>query len=199
MSLDGRVGNILPGNIIVTSPNSNFLFSPMLQPNERQVRLRKDNHFGQHDPLFFPQPFVPSQAHLALIRAPSADTSHKWALAWKLPTESDFEPVDVDCIAKGLGLLTNTLYSDLAALAGIVRGRLASCKEYTRDDPDVYLLFASLQIQRLLDQLKVVSPLKDIFLRVAVLQRNILELDARIRFFNPDWQQRFRDAKKRAK
>ncbi|KAJ3736828.1 hypothetical protein DFJ43DRAFT_1149938 [Lentinula guzmanii] len=178
--LDGRVGNILPGNIIVTSPNSNFLFSPMLQPNERR-------------------PFVPSHAHLALIRTPSTDTNDKWAPAWKLPKESDFEPVDVDCIAKGLGLLTNTLYSDLAALAGIVRGRLASCKEYTRDEPDPYLLLASLQIQRLLDQLKVVSPLKDIFLRVAVLQRNILELDARIRFFNSDWQQRFRDAKKRAK
>ncbi|KAJ3779433.1 hypothetical protein GGU10DRAFT_338030, partial [Lentinula aff. detonsa] len=128
MSLDGRVGNILPGNIIVTSPNSNFLFSPMLQPNERRVRLRKDNHFGQHDPLFCPQPFVPSQAHLALIRAPSADTSHKWALAWKLPTESDFEPVDVDCIAKGLGLLTNTLYSDLAALAGIIQRLLDQLK-----------------------------------------------------------------------
>lgn len=54
------------------------------------IRLRRDFHYGEHDPLFMPQPFDESTPHLMCIWFPgSGDNS----IFWTLLTEDLFEPI----------------------------------------------------------------------------------------------------------
>ncbi|KAJ3832416.1 hypothetical protein F5878DRAFT_496897, partial [Lentinula raphanica] len=87
-SFDGRVGTILENDYLVSSPNTNVLFDPPLL--SRRVRLRRDLHFSHDDPLFYPQPFDEHRPHLPLIRAPSTDPNHPFAIAWTIPLDEHF-------------------------------------------------------------------------------------------------------------
>ncbi|KAF9064977.1 hypothetical protein BDP27DRAFT_1425270 [Rhodocollybia butyracea] len=58
----------------------------------QHIRLQRHFNFGEHDPIFMPQPFDLCVTHLALIRKPSLEGEHK--ILWALPDKSEFEPID---------------------------------------------------------------------------------------------------------
>ncbi|KAJ3833072.1 hypothetical protein F5878DRAFT_665976 [Lentinula raphanica] len=90
-SYNGRVGCVYSAsNIFLTSPNSNVLPEPIW--GTQDVRLRKQLHFGEHDPNFNPQFFSSSRPYLPLIRIPDLDDYLK--ILWYFPSEADFEPID---------------------------------------------------------------------------------------------------------
>ncbi|KAJ3816185.1 hypothetical protein F5880DRAFT_1441561, partial [Lentinula raphanica] len=86
-SYNGRVGCVYSAsNIFLTSPNSNVLPEPIW--GTQDVRLRKQLHFGEHDPNFNPQFFSSSRPYLPLIRIPDLDDYLK--ILWYFPSEADF-------------------------------------------------------------------------------------------------------------
>ncbi|KAJ3964202.1 hypothetical protein EV361DRAFT_967428 [Lentinula raphanica] len=113
-SFDGRVGAILENDVLVSSPNSDVLFYPPL--SSRCVRLRRDLHFFHDDPLFYPQPFDELQPHLPLIRAPSTDPNHPFAVAWRIPSDEHFD-VGAGDMLYDAGILDNHFYLRLKSLA----------------------------------------------------------------------------------
>lgn len=81
------------------------LTEPLLGVQE--IRLRRDLHYGEHDPLFVPQVYHPSTPHLICI--PLAGTTDS-NIMWFLPSEDDFEPIDGHKLSTiPLGLLRHTL------------------------------------------------------------------------------------------
>ncbi|KIK56377.1 hypothetical protein GYMLUDRAFT_119833, partial [Collybiopsis luxurians FD-317 M1] len=113
-SYDGRVGNILPGDILVTSPNVTYLYKPTLMS---RVRWRQQLHFGPDDPLYLPQPFNKAVPHLVLIMPPCYDVEDKFHYAWQKLTEAHFVPEDTCSCAMGLGRLEPQFQKGLKALA----------------------------------------------------------------------------------
>ncbi|KIK61485.1 hypothetical protein GYMLUDRAFT_166567, partial [Collybiopsis luxurians FD-317 M1] len=127
-SYDGRVGNILPGNILVTSPNVPYLYKPRLMC---RVRWRQGLHFGPDDPLFLPQPFNKAVPHLALIMPPSCDPQDKYYYAWARPTKAEFVPDDICPGEVGLGRLESQFHKGLKSLA---KQLLKQIPENTKDN-----------------------------------------------------------------
>ncbi|KAJ3970823.1 hypothetical protein EV361DRAFT_992937 [Lentinula raphanica] len=177
---DGRVGVILPNNYLISSPNSDVLFEPPL--SSRRVRLRRDLHFSHDDPLFYPQPFNELLPHLTLIRAPSPDPNHPFAAAWMKPLEIELD-VDNGGMLYDAGVLDTGFYLRIKSLANHVLQAVPS----NLNDMDPYLTQGALQVNRMLQALLMAAPRKMINLRVALLQRNILELDAHIRYRSQSW------------
>ncbi|KAF9041866.1 hypothetical protein BDP27DRAFT_1244483, partial [Rhodocollybia butyracea] len=97
---DGRVGSILEGDMLLTSPNMACLYQPPL--NMCRVRQRRDRHFGPDDPIFYPQPFSFPLGHLSLIRTPRLSPEENLYYAWVLPTSADFvaSTLGADCVGK---------------------------------------------------------------------------------------------------
>ncbi|KAK1233985.1 hypothetical protein PQX77_002825 [Marasmius sp. AFHP31] len=148
-----------------------------------RVRYRKKLHFGQDDPLFHPQPFNRSIAHLALIPLPSCDPNHKLRHAWVIPTADDFEPRAALDICPGLGKLALSLRSSFEFM---VVDALERSKEHK---DDFYICNQSMQLRFLLGRLDTQwATQSDTFLRFATAQRQFLELVARL-----DWIHNYRD------
>lgn len=83
----------------------NTLTEPLLGIQE--IRLRRDLHYGEHDPLLMPQLFNSINPHLTCIPLPSAADN---TIMWRLPSEDDFEPIDGHKLsAVPLGLFNQTL------------------------------------------------------------------------------------------
>ncbi|KAJ3778110.1 hypothetical protein FB446DRAFT_798333 [Lentinula raphanica] len=175
---DGRTGAILPNNYLISSPNSNVLFGPPL--SSRRIRLRRHFHFSHDDPLFYPQPFNDLHPHLSLIRAPSADPNHPFAAAWLIPSDEDFYVEASDMLHNAV-ILENEFYSRIKSLADPVLNDIPS------NTSDAFLVHGALQVNRMLSLLQVAASRENILLRVAFLQRSILELDARIQYRSQDW------------
>ncbi|THU88211.1 hypothetical protein K435DRAFT_866499 [Dendrothele bispora CBS 962.96] len=157
-AFDSQVGAVI-GNAgyVVTSPNTDLIYSPCFGPCT--TRMRRDYHFGTDDPLYFPQPFNMTIGHLALIPAPSTSSFHNDALAWYRPKPSDFIPHSgMPC--SGLGLLGPDLISRFGAKTNA--------------------LIASSAVERL----HVVSTQDECLLLVACIQRQYLELYARMEWLD---------------
>lgn len=99
-SYEGLVGCCYPQyGVYVTSPNMETLPHPPLLGIHR-IRLRKQLHYGEHDSCYVPQPFNVYAPHLALIPFPGSETLFAGDLtlssqiAWALPCESEFQPLD---------------------------------------------------------------------------------------------------------
>jgi hypothetical protein len=58
----------------------------------QNIRLRKELHYGEHDPCFSPQPFHEETPHLPLIPFPGSSEGATDVL-WVIPSEDDFEPI----------------------------------------------------------------------------------------------------------
>ncbi|KAK1224724.1 hypothetical protein PQX77_012356 [Marasmius sp. AFHP31] len=180
-SFEGRVGNAYLGNVLVTSPNMDVLYTPPI--NECRVRLRKALHFGQDDPLFHPQPFNRPIAHLAIVRTPSPDPDHRLSAAWVRPTSEDFEQRAALDVCEGLGRLSRALYWRFHAMASEILDRSAS----KREDP--YVSTQSTQLRSLLERLESQWATESVtFLRFTSAQRQCLELLARL-----DWIEGYRE------
>ncbi|KAL0565908.1 hypothetical protein V5O48_016111 [Marasmius crinis-equi] len=181
-SFEGQVGNAYPGDVIVTSPNSQVLYAPPL--NNCRVRLRDDLHYGQDDPLFHPQPFHRPIAHLAVLPLPSSDPGHPLYTAWVRPTAQQFEERTAVDICPGMGRLSRSLYWAFHSLASDVLVKAS------RNSDDVYVKSLSMELSALLGRLESQWATKDVtFLRFAHAQRQYLELTARF-----SWVERFRNA-----
>lgn len=88
----------------------NMLTEPLLGIQE--IRLRRDLHYGEHDPLLMPQLYNSSIPHLSCIPLASAADN---TIMWRLPSEDDFEPIDGHKLsAIPLGLFTKTLVGHLS-------------------------------------------------------------------------------------
>ncbi|KAJ3964176.1 hypothetical protein EV361DRAFT_980183, partial [Lentinula raphanica] len=174
-AFDGKVGSLLENNYLVTSPNTEILFDPPTP--SRCVRLRRHLHFSHDDPLFYPQPYNEQYPHLPFIRVPSADANHRFAIAWVQPSDDHFDDSAEDILAGG-GILNNDFYLRLKGLAEFILNDMTSLTTKS----DVYVQQGALQISRMLELLQIAAFKEDIFFRIAFLQRNMLELDARIRY-----------------
>ncbi|KAJ3820003.1 hypothetical protein F5880DRAFT_1615961 [Lentinula raphanica] len=177
---DGRVGAILPNNHLISSPNCDVLFEPPL--SKRYVRLRRNLHFFNDDPLYYPQPFNHVLPHLPLIRAPSPDPEHPFAAAWINPWDVKFD-VDGVGMLYDAGILDNNFYLRIKSLADDVLKTSPSVNK----DQDTYLIQGALQVNRMLQFLHMAAPRDTMCMRIAFLQRNILKLDARIRYRSQSW------------
>ncbi|KAJ3709802.1 hypothetical protein C8R42DRAFT_649204 [Lentinula raphanica] len=102
--------------------------------------------------------------------------------AWLIPSAEDFDAEASDFLYNAV-VLDTTVYLRLKALADDVL-KTINLSEF-QSDP--YLTQGSLQVDRMLSLLQVAAPREDILLRVAFLQRSILELDARIQYRSQDW------------
>ncbi|THU81466.1 hypothetical protein K435DRAFT_559003, partial [Dendrothele bispora CBS 962.96] len=127
-SFEGLCGNII-SDILVTSPNMPVLYAPPL--NACSVRMRRYMHFGRDDPIYYPQPFNWSSAHLAVIRLPvPEDSSEPFSVAWEAPNDRYFVPgSDTFCV--GLGVLEKGVLAQLVNLSKDVLGSLP--ERYTQD------------------------------------------------------------------
>ncbi len=95
---DGLIAHKYPEHkVFVTSPNMDCLTEPLL--GEQTVRLKKQLHYGVHDPLLFAQPFSSRTPHLCLIRYPGG-THFDTTIFWDIPPEDKSE------LANGHQLLT---------------------------------------------------------------------------------------------
>ena len=96
---DGKYGQILDhGQHFMYTLDANYLPSPPLQGC--MLQLRRDCHFGQDDPVLWPQPFVRSYPHYAVIRRRPEDPNHELARWWWLPDRSH-----VEFLSSTIGLL----------------------------------------------------------------------------------------------
>ncbi|KAJ3765408.1 hypothetical protein FB446DRAFT_709481 [Lentinula raphanica] len=182
-AFDGKVGALLENDHLVTSPNSQFLFEPPSTP--RRVRLRRSFHFSHDDPLFYPQPFNVHYPHLPLIRAPSVDANHPFAVAWVTPSNELYD-TDAGDILRNRGLLQHEFYLRIKRLALYILEQLPSASE--KSPKDVYLSQGATQVRQMLELLQLSAPREVMFLRVTFLQRNLLELDARLRYIRMQFQ-----------
>ncbi|KAG7090327.1 hypothetical protein E1B28_011923 [Marasmius oreades] len=179
-SFEGRVGNAYPGDVIVTTPNMDYLYAPPI--NERRVRLRKDLHFGEDDPLLFPQPFNRNIAHLSVIQLPSTDKQNPHYAAWARPQITDFEERATLDICTGMGRLYRGFYWAFDTMASRVLERAESKKE------DRYVTSQSTHLRQLMERLESQWATRMVtFQRFALAQRHYLELLARL-----DWIDKFR-------
>ncbi|KAK1217024.1 hypothetical protein PQX77_020330 [Marasmius sp. AFHP31] len=170
-SFDGRVGNVWPNDVLVTSPNMDLLYKP--PTGLCRVRLRRDNHFGPDDPLHHPQPFDRRNAHLAVLRVKGNCADNPLLeTAWLIPTTTDF----VECPScGGLGRLDLRIREKFTSLCRDVIAKFPS----TAHSEDGLVGEGTIQLNRLLDRLDAPASLKETFLRFACAQRQVLELLAR--------------------
>lgn len=101
-SYEGKVGYFDEAEqMFVTSPNCAHIELPPSPHSVHSVSMLADRHFGIYDPLYHPQPFDYSVAHLALIRHPS-NLQHTDDVLWFLPTDSFFDRVRMGDASAGL-------------------------------------------------------------------------------------------------
>ncbi|KAJ3718784.1 hypothetical protein C8R42DRAFT_643851 [Lentinula raphanica] len=199
-SYNGRVGCIYSeSNIFLTSPNSDVLPEPVW--GIQDVRLRKQLHFGQHDPDFNPQFFSMSRAYLALIRIP--DLNDYLNILWHLPSEVDFEPIDgfklaavpigrfpkIQLDALEHALVTIYTRIDDAKFASSSSSSVASTTSSLRSHPKIKEYQG--RIRYLLSQLSTAAaPYSESLMIWCICQRNLLQMDAFITwmlFIEPSW------------
>ncbi|KAK7442012.1 hypothetical protein VKT23_016289 [Stygiomarasmius scandens] len=178
---DGRVGAVISTTgYVVTSPNMDLLYSPGF--GTCATRMRRDYHFGTDDPLYFPQPFNIAVGHLAIIPAPSPDSFHNQALAWYRPKPSDFLQHDPNLPFHGLEKLSRELITRFETMANrLVNSALERAPTVKNDR---YVRDGRASLQRLVERLQLVSTRDECLLLVACLQRQYLELYARLEWLD---------------
>ncbi|KAK7453980.1 hypothetical protein VKT23_011492 [Stygiomarasmius scandens] len=140
--------------------------------------MRRDLHFGKDDPLYFPQPFHSPIGHLAIIPVPSTYPDHDLALAWYQPSESrDFI---VHHSSSELGLLKPELTQLVQQFVQRLVKDIIQCPNEVRNDSSILLGRDS--INRLSERLELPPPREEMFLRLACVQRQYLELYARYKW-----------------
>ncbi|KAF9066103.1 hypothetical protein BDP27DRAFT_1424242 [Rhodocollybia butyracea] len=156
------------------SPNVNYLYAPPL--NMSQVRLRRERHFGRDDPLYHPQPFLLSTPHLALIITPQVDIQNKFYPAWIVPRNEHFVKRDTSSPRTDMGVVIEDFAKLLITMAESV---LKNIHDDARTDKFVTEGAWGLQLE--LSRLEVPATLEQCLLRIRIIQRHVLELDARVR------------------
>lgn len=133
---------MFPGDMLVTSPNTDIIFTPPL--NTCKVRFRKALNFGMDDPIYYPQPaFEARIGHLALIPRPSHLHTNPLFLAWFRPNERiDLTRVSCSDVFVGLVMLDKQLVD---TFSDVCNRTLAKIPQTQKDDP--YLAVYSTQLK----------------------------------------------------
>ncbi|KAJ3816452.1 hypothetical protein F5880DRAFT_1512651, partial [Lentinula raphanica] len=205
-SYNGTVGRVYEDlHRYITSPNSSYLPDPLIGP--QTIRMRKDLHYGQHDPLLMPQPFSLKTPHLPLIRRP--DSTSDLNILCARPEEHQFDAIDgFKLAAQPIGHLLGPMVDALEHAYFKIIERMASwalapapSTSYTsssstpplssRSDPQVKSYRG--QVSYLLGHLRTIpSSFLETRMIFAMCQRCCLELDARITWVQsvaPSWGQ----------
>ncbi|KAF9026989.1 hypothetical protein BDP27DRAFT_1376103 [Rhodocollybia butyracea] len=193
----GLIGREYPERkMFITSPNSYHL------PDEiwghQQVRLRRNYHYGEHDPLLMPQYLDPRVIYLSLIRLPDAEPP--FHILWRRPEEDEFEVMDGFKLAElPIGRLQKEFVEALERayhqLYHSVNDARPSSSSDTPATPslrsDSKFKDYCGRIRFLLAHLTTaVLPFSEALMCSCVCQRNILEMDAYITwmlYVKPTW------------
>ncbi|KAL0573802.1 hypothetical protein V5O48_008147 [Marasmius crinis-equi] len=180
----GIVGAVFDEHgVFVTSPNLEFIPPPL--QGSRSIRMRKDWHFGEEDPVYFPQPFSTRVGHLACIPNPSTDISNPHRIAWQVPSAGDFIPFSPSSTAQGLGLISNQLASKMKAAADAAVYRVyLEAKDSTTETvesfkKDLFLRNYTFSLKYLCARLQSPASLQEVFMTFSLCQHVYLELVAR--------------------
>ncbi|KAG7096821.1 hypothetical protein E1B28_004230 [Marasmius oreades] len=181
-SHEGQVGAIYEKErVFVTMPNAEVIFDPLR--GVRSVHLRKNNHFGLEDPLYFPQPFSLAHPHLAFIPLPSTDHAGIFFLCWCLPTHNDFEwvnPEDESGSSTGLGRFKKDLLVKLHDTVSRLNNHLARMDtSHSCLTQDKYMKNYDCSLPWLLAQLNCPCSFTRALRTFGLIQRICLECDGR--------------------
>lgn len=168
---------------------------PHLFLGVQNVRLRRELHYGEHDPCLAPQPFDLSTAHLTVIRFPGSAPSTATpgdgytTILWARPSETDFEPIAGQTLSENpVGLMSSNLIEQLEKEVEDIYRRLSSPRNPAAD-PKVKEYRA--RIRYLLARLRSPSVSSEANMIWSIAQRVALELDARITWtvhVEPFWE-----------
>ncbi|KAK7028100.1 hypothetical protein VNI00_014915 [Paramarasmius palmivorus] len=179
---EGKVGAVYEDlGIFVTSPNTTVIADPVY--GKRNIRMRKDYHFGEEDPMYFPQPYNESVAHLAVIPLPSLEPDHPHAVAWVQPRPEHFQHISMNQnsdICAGLGVISSDLRTMMERSTARVFERCTEFLPPFHKDPFISEYVAALRFMQA--QLKCAMDRERAFRTWAICQRVYLELVARL-----DW------------
>ncbi|KAL0573871.1 hypothetical protein V5O48_008073 [Marasmius crinis-equi] len=178
--------------VFVTSPNLSFVTSPL--QGQRSIRMQRDRHFGEEDPLFFPQPFSNRVGHLSCIPYPSFDANNVHRIAWYIPTSQDFDTLPSTSPSHGLGTLSEDLRRRMRTATDGAIQRLhthvadlrSDNKETTRLKQDRFLREYLFGMKFLNGRLSSPASFQEISMAFALCQRVYLEFVARF-----DWLTRY--------
>lgn len=185
-SYEGRVGRQYPElDAYITTPNMETMTEPLLGP--QSIRLRRDFHYREHDPLFMPQPFHQSTPHLMCIRFPGTGDN---SIFWLLPTEDLFEPIPGHALSNTpLGRLPIENIKKLnSEFEGMVlcqsspapAGAPKNAPSPTSLSKDTKIKEYSSRFRYLMDRLSSPAIFLEALMLWQIAQRILLELDARI-------------------
>ncbi|KAJ8091198.1 hypothetical protein PM082_004174 [Marasmius tenuissimus] len=189
-SHEGKVGAVFEKEkIFVTTLNQSFIPPPIF--GERAVRFRRDFHFGEEDPVYFPQPFSHRIAHLAVIPYPSPDPSHKHAIAWRVLGPEDFVRLNVADPPSILGHLSESVRVAIKKAVDDVIGKVSalsasgvlSLADQELWKNDKYARSYVFSLKCLLARLSCPASFKESAMAFALCQRAYLELVARLSWF----------------
>ncbi|KAL0566788.1 hypothetical protein V5O48_015215 [Marasmius crinis-equi] len=167
---EGRVGNVFADQL-VTTPNMNILYEPPI--NLRKVRLRRDNHFGSDDPLFYPQPFDRQAAFRVCIRVEYPDpTLPQLDTAFKISGVDDFVKSPS---FRGIGCLHRALLDRFITLTENIFAKFPI--DAPKKEP--FIAQTSIRLRRMLARLDSPASRSETFFRFAYAQRQVLYLLAR--------------------
>lgn len=183
-SFEGLVGCRFPDSkVYITSPNMDTMYPPLL--GTQHICMRRQLHFGEHDPCLAPQLFDERTPHLTCIPFPGSTDNN---ILWMLPSENDFEPIEGHKLAKDpIGHLPQHLLDHLndeytRILLGLGAGARDSSSLKTSvsaaNDPKVKEYRS--RIRYLLSHLQSPSKFGEALMVWHIVQCNCLELDARI-------------------
>ncbi|KAK1219196.1 hypothetical protein PQX77_018092, partial [Marasmius sp. AFHP31] len=189
-SYEGKVGAIFEQHkIFLTTPNQSHIPPPIF--GERAIRFRRDFHFGEEDPVYFPQPFSHRIAHLAVIPHPSLDPLHKHAIAWRVLTPEDFVPLRAGDSSGGLGLIREFIRNDMKRAVDTIVGKVSalsasgvlSAADQELWKNDKYARQYMFGLKCLLARLSGPATFKESTMSFALCQRAYIELVARLSWF----------------
>ncbi|KAL0063028.1 hypothetical protein AAF712_010051 [Marasmius tenuissimus] len=158
--------------------------------------MRKDLHFGEEDPLFFPQPYIPGIGYLSVIPFPTSDPTSNHSAAWRTITPSDFVRAPSNDPSRGLGSLSGEVRVSIQKAFDKVTERIVNISiddrlkaesAKTNAKSDQLITRYLFKIKYLLSRLKSLSSYREAALTFSCCQRAYLELVARV-----DWLETYR-------
>ncbi|KAK1227008.1 hypothetical protein PQX77_009970 [Marasmius sp. AFHP31] len=192
---EGRVGSEIPQDkILLTSPNTFYTTSPL--SGLRTIRMRRDFHFGEEDPLFFPQPYIPGIGYLSVIPFPTSDSTSPHSAAWRTAGPSDFVQVPSNDPSRGLGTLSDEIRLSIQKAFDKLAERIVNTSiddrskaesEKANVKNDQLTTRYLYRIKYLLSRLRSLSSYREAVLTFSSCQRAYLELVARV-----DWLETYR-------
>lgn len=186
-SFDGRAASLFPNvGIFVTTPNMDIVYAPL---GQCKTRLRRQNHYGQDDPGYWPQPFHSIAGHLAVIPSPQVSENQPLYWAWYQPILADFQSVRFSGL-NGMVRLSTSLQESLKKMSTMVLSTILILPEDLRKDSLAVQICD--QLYHYLERLGECNSQKMVSLELAGMQRCILELYARGQWLE-NWVQRFRN------